>query len=117
MTRWILQHQEQLAQAAAGLYALLCVLVGLLRAPRGGRLDALLHLAGRLSALTFSDAPGTLKVPGAAQPQHQPPLIPTPPRPRPRPPDPEPDPVPEPADPPEDTRPWPPPVSTLVPRG
>ncbi len=115
MSCWILQHQEQLAQAAAGLYALLCVLVGLLQAPRGGRLDALLHLAGRLSALTWQDAPGTLKLPGAAQPQHAPPLIPILPEPRPRPdPDPAPEPVPtEPGTQPYETGTQP----YLVPRG
>ena len=72
---WLLQNREQLAQLAGALYALVCVIVGLLRVPRSGRLEALLHLLGRLACTTWSDAPGTWKFPGTAQPQHRPPVI------------------------------------------
>lgn len=58
---WVEQHWEQLAAAAAALYALVSIIVALTPTPRDD--EWLKRLMDWLSILKPKDADGTLKVP------------------------------------------------------
>lgn len=72
LLNFLLDHKHELLN----LYALLCVLIGALERPRGSRAQALWDLLGRVSVTTWRDAPGSVKLPGAAQPEHPVPEVP-----------------------------------------
>lgn len=71
---WVLLHKHELVN----LYVLACAILGVFQRPKEVRLQALWDLLGRLSFITWRDAPNSVKVPTWPQPEHVPPAFPRP---------------------------------------